>query len=834
MEFLRDSCGVTSLKNGCSEGTCGACTVLVGGVARRACRLTLAGVAGRTILTVEGLPERDAEIFVRAFAEAGAVQCGFCLPGMVISAKALLAKNPDPSAQQIKEAIRTNICRCTGYVKIEKAIKLAAAYLRGDSASFSSGFGVGARLPRIEAAEKVLGTGRYCDDLQVEGMLFGAVLRTPYPRALVKSIDTAAAYAHPGVGVVLTAADLPAARSWGFIVKDWPVLVGVGEHTRTIGDAVALVAASSRSAAREAADLIQVCYEELPPITSPEQALAEGAFPIHPGGNLLCTTRINHGDAQAALGISAHVVTNRYSTPATEHAFLEPESALAIPEPDGGVTVHVGSQSVYEDQHGIMAILGLPAKKVRVVGHLIGGAFGGKEDLSVQHHAALLALKAKRPVKLTLGRQESILVHPKRHAMEVELTTGCDADGKITAIKARIVADTGAYASLGPAVLERTCTHIGGPYHVPHADITGLAVYTNNPPAGAFRGFGVTQAAFACETNLDLLADLCGLSPWEIRYRNALEPGLTGATGQVADAGTAIKETLLAVKKIYTDHPMAGIACALKNTGIGVGLPDISRVKIQVTKGKVVALTSAACVGQGLATIVTQIVCEAANLPKEVVEVPLPDTSLTPDAGTSTASRQTYFTGEAARQAALKLGKALENATLSDLEGATFYSEFVGHTDSLDSGKEHPVHHVAYGYATHVVLLDEKGRVERVVAAHDVGRAINPMAVEGQLEGGVAMGLGYALRESFPLVNGVPTVRFGTLGLLRSTDMPEIEVILVEKNPSAIAYGSKGVGEIAGIPVAPAAAAAYRRYDGKPRFTLPLEDTPYSRRKAHS
>lgn len=830
LDFLRDEAQVTSVKNGCSEGACGACMVLVEEKAMQACLLTMAKVNGKRLMTVEGLSDTEKEAYARAFAEAGAVQCGFCIPGMIISAKALLDKNLNPSAKEIKEAIRGNICRCTGYVKIEQAIGLAAGILRGESqAKPSVQAGIGTSLPRIDAREKVLGTGQYVDDMQIKSMLYGAVLRTIVPRALVKGIDVAAARAYPGVESVLTAEDVPGERYWGFIFKDWPALVAVGEETRYIGDAIALVAARSRKIAREALALIKVEYEELEPVTSPTFALTGEAPKIHPKGNLLTSTHIKRGNTEAALAKSAYVVTNRYSTPPTEHAFMEPESALAVPQGDDGITIYVGSQSVYEDQHGIMSILGLPAEKVRVISKLVGGAFGGKEDLSVQHHAALLAMKTQKPVKLTLTRQESILVHPKRHAMELELTTGCDAEGKITAVVARIVADTGAYASLGPPVLQRACTHIGGPYHVSNANITGLCVYTNNPPAGAFRGFGVPQAAFACETNLDLLARKVGISPWEIRYCNALEPGLVNATGQIADEGTAIKETLLAVRGVYESSPYAGIACVLKNTGIGVGLDDISRVKIKVANGSVLVLTSAACIGQGLATIVVQMVCETTGLPAELIEVASPDTFLTPDAGTTTASRQTLFTGEATRQAAIKLGQALEQATLAALEGSEYYGEYSGKTDPMDSAKPNPVSHVAYSYATHVVLLNEQGKVEKVVAAHDVGRAINPKAAEGQVEGGIAMGLGYALREDFPVQKGVPAVKYSKLGLFRSTDMPEIEVILVEKNPSPLAFGAKGVGEIAAIPVAPAVASAYYQFDGKIRLQLPLRETAYQK-----
>ena len=830
MDYLRDTLHITSLKNACAEGACGACTVLIDGKAMRACLLTLAKLTGKQVVTVEGLSEQEQDIYAWAFAEAGAVQCGFCIPGMVMSAKGLLDKKPNPTTKEIKEALRGNICRCTGYVKIEQAVMLAAKALRGEMPLKAvNDYGVGVSLHRVDARDKTLGTAEYVDDLFVPEMLHGAALRSSYARALVISIDISAAEALPGVKAVLTAKDVPGNRFWGFIFCDWPAVVAVGEETRYIGDALALVAATSRKIAREAVKLIRVEYEEREPVTSPAAALAPDAPAIHDKGNLLSETHIRRGNPEEALAGSAFVTTNRYTTPATEHAFMEPESALAIPADDGSLTIYVGSQSVYEDQHGIMSILGLPHEKVRVVSKMVGGAFGGKEDLVVQHHAALLAYHTKQPVKITLSRQESILVHPKRHAMELEVTTGCDEKGNITALVARIVADTGAYASLGPPVLQRACTHIGGPYQVPNVDITGLCVYTNNPPAGPFRGFGVPQAAFACEGNLDILASKVGISPWDIRYLNALEPGKVNATGQIADEGTAIKETLEAVRDVYESNRLSGIACSLKNTGIGVGLSDIGRVKIRITKGKAHVLTSAACIGQGLATVVTQLVCEATGLPLESVEVAAPDTWLTPDSGTTTASRQTLFTGEATRQAALLLQQALVYASIADLEGREFYGEYSGITDSLSSPKDNPVSHVAYSYATHVVVLDEAGKVKKVVAAHDVGRAINPKAIEGQIEGAIAMGLGYALREDFPLDKGVPQVRYGTLGLFRSTEMPEIECIIIEKNPSPLAYGAKGVGEIATIPVAPAVASAYYRYDNKLRFDLPLRETAYKK-----
>ncbi|SPE22834.1 Xanthine dehydrogenase family protein, molybdopterin-binding subunit [Candidatus Sulfotelmatomonas gaucii] len=831
MEYLREDAHLTSVKDGCDEGVCGSCSVIVNGKAVRACTHSVAKVNGKSVITAEGLSARERDVYGWAFGEVGAVQCGFCMPGMVMSAKALLDANLAPTEADVKRAIRYNVCRCTGYVKIERAIQLAAHALRSGETHLaeSAGANVGERTARAEAKEKLLGTGEFVDDLRVPGMLFGAVLRAKYPRALLRKIEIAPARAVPGVEAVLTAKDMPGERLLGHVVHDWPVMIAEGEETRYVGDAIALVAAKTKAAAREAVDRIRVEYEEREPVLSPQAAMADGAPRLHPGGNLLATTVLKRGDVDCALAEAAHVVTQHYSTPRHEHAFLEPESALAVPEPGGSMTVYTAGQGVYDDRREIVRMLGVADEKVRVISKYVGGGFGGKEDMSVQHHAALLAWRTGKPVKLTFSRAESMRVHPKRHPMEMEYTTACDKNGKLTAVRVRIVADTGAYASLGGPVLQRACTHAAGPYQIDNVDIEGRAIYTNNIPSGAMRGFGVTQTCFAMESNLNLLAVKVGISPWEIRFRNAIEPAGVLSNGQIADGGTALKETLLAVKDVIDAHPDAGIACAFKNTGKGVGVNDVGRVKLRVDGGRVVICTSAACMGQGIATVLLQMVAETAGLNKSLLAVHCPDTSVTPDSGTSTASRQTTITGEAARRAASALKQELNHLLLAELDGHEFLGEYDCVTDPMTCDKPNPVSHVAYGYATQVVILDNQGKVQKVIAAHDVGRAINPNGVEGQIEGGVVMGMGYALTEEFPLRNGAPAVTFGRIGLLRSTQTPEIECRIIEKNQSELACGAKGVGEIVSIPTAPAIACAYWRRDGKLRTRLPLKDTPYSR-----
>ena len=538
--------------------------------------------------------------------------------------------------------------------------------------------------------------------------------------------------------------------------------------------------------------------------------------------------KIQRGDVEKALQESAYTVTNTYETPPQEHGFLEPESALAVPE-DDTLVVYTGGQSIYDEHREIKMLLGITDDtKLRVKSAYVGGGFGGKEDMSVQHHAALLAYLTKVPVKVTFTREESLKYHPKRHPMKMEMTTGCDKEGKLTAMRLRLVADTGAYASLGGPVLQRACTHAAGPYNYQNIDIVGTAVYTNNVPCGAFRGFGVVQTMFATECNLNQLAEKVGIDAFEMRYRNALRPGQVLPNGQIADEGTGIVETLEAVKDAYyADYQHAGIACAIKNAGVGVGVPDTGRVKLKIVDGKVSLRTSAACMGQGIASTMRAICCETTGLSPSDVIVAAPDTAITPDSGTSTASRQTVITGETTRRVSLKLKKALEEHTLNQLEGEEFFEEFVGVTDPMGTDKPNPVSHLAYGYATQVVFLDDDGNVKKVIAAHDVGKAVNPLNVEGQIEGGVVMGLGFGLTEDLKMAEGTPHVKYGTLGLWRATDIPEVETILIEKNHAELAYGAKGVGEIPLIPTSPAVQNAYYKRDGIFRTKLPLEHTAY-------
>lgn len=838
MDFLREDLHLTGTKNGCNQGSCGACTVLMNGRASKACLFNLDKLEGKEVTTIEGVSQRHKDVYAYAFAKAGAVQCGFCIPGMVMSMHGLLNKKTEPSEEEIRKTLRGNICRCTGYVKIIQAIQRAAKMLREDTpipVELASGK-LGTDLKRVDADEKTLGTGIYVDDITIDGMLYASAIRSHYPRAKVLAIRTAQAKAHPDCEAVLTAADVPGNNKIGHLefISDWDVLIPEGEVTRYVGDAIVLVVSKNKATLEEIKELVEIDYEELPPILSCEEALAEGAPAIHEKGNILSHEHLVRGNAQEQLAASEYVVTQHYSVPINEHAFMEPECAIAMPEGETGILLYSAGQSIYDEQREVARMLGLEKEKVHVQAKLVGGGFGGKEDMSVQHHAALAAWCLQKPVKVLFTRQESLMVHPKRHGMEMDFTTGCDAQGNLTAMKAVIYADTGAYASLGGPVLQRACTHAAGPYKYQHIDVEGFAVYTNNPPAGAFRGFGVCQTAFAIENNLNLLAEKVGLSQWEIRYKNAVEAGDALPNGQIVSHNSALKETLLAVKESYETATVAGISCFFKNSGIGVGLPDFGRCIVSVEAGKVHVRTSAACIGQGMATVTTQVACETLNLPPEMIVAEAPDTRRTPDSGTTTASRQSLFTGEATRRAAMQLRYELDmGRPLVDLEGKEFYGEYSAETDPLINDKKNPVSHAGYGYASEVAILDEKGKVTKIAAAYDIGQVVNPKAAEGQIEGGIVMGMGYALTEKFVLEDGYVKAKYATLGLLNATQVPPIEIHLIqaENIHDGLAYGIKGVGELATIPTAPALAAAYYAWDGKLRPTLPMTDTFYQKKK---
>lgn len=841
LRFLRDEMHLTSVKDGCSQGACGACTVLIDGETCKACVLQTDRLEGRSIITVDGLSKWESEVYTYAYGEAGAVQCGFCIPGMIMCTKGLLDRNPDPTEEEIKYALRNNYCRCTGYVKIIAAVKLAAKIMRAGKipAAGADDWLLGSRVHRLDVEEKVLGYGKYPDDYYLDGMCYGTALRSKYPRARVLSIDTTAAKALPGVIDVFTAADIPGENKIGHLKHDQYTMIPVGGLTHYLGDAIALVAAEDMETAEKAKKLIKVEYEVLPAVHNIQEAAAEGAPLVfdEETTNVQAYKHVSRGNADEAISKAAHVISHHFETPWTEHAFLEPECAVAYIDDDGDVMIISTDQSAYCTFHESSLMLG--TDKVKCQNALVGGGFGGKEDMTVQHLAALITYLTRRPVKVRLTRAESLLIHPKRHHFEMDFTMGCDEEGHIMGVKAKVASDTGAFASLGGPVLERACTHAAGPYAYENFEIEGRAYYTNNPPAGAFRGFGVTQTCFATETLLNMMADEIGITPWEIRYRNAIRPGGVLPNGQIVDESTGLVETLEAVKEEYEAALAAGkpvgIACAMKNAGVGVGIPDWGRVKLIVEgDAKLHIYSGASCIGQGLGTVLVQMTVTNTDLTRDDIVYERSNTWIAPDSGTTSGSRQTMITGEACRRACEKLMEAKgSDKSLKDLIGQEFYGDYLAKTDPLGADVPNPVSHVAYGYATQVCILNEKtGKIDRMIAAHDVGKAVNPLSCEGQIEGGVVMSIGYAVREKYPIdENCKPIEKYGSIGLFRAHEIPKIDAIVIDKPGLNVACGAIGIGEITSIPTAPAITDAYYRYDGSRRYVLPIDNTPYERKE---
>jgi len=901
-ELLRQRLRLTGTKIGCNEAECGVCTVLVDGEPVLSCTYPAARAEGKSILTIEGLAglfrnrgseldrgERRLHPLQEAFVIHGAVQCGFCIPGQIMTAFALLQRNPDPTEDDIRYALKDTLCRCGGYPTIIRAIQAAAHAIRSGGSvsppplkpqSLSGWSVVGTFQPRPDAIEKVTGEAKFTDDLHFEGMLHARVKRAGVPHAFVKGIDVERARAFPGVVAVLTAEDIPGERYHGLVTKDWPILVGVGERVRYVGDALALVAAESREIATQALDLIEVVFEPQPVVADPVYAGDPRAPSLHPSGNLLKHIKVRKGDVNQGFSEADVILEHTFYTAMTDHLFLEPECSIARPLPDGRMEIYVGSQIPYADRHEVARALGWPEERVRVVGQLMGGGFGGKEDIAGQIHAALLANATGRPVKLLFDRRESLLVHPKRHATQIRVKVGARGDGRLTAVETELYGDTGAYASLGEKVMTRATTHSSGPYEVPHARADCYAMYTNNPPAGAFRGFGVTQSAFAIESMMDMLASQLNMDPVELRRRNALRVGSVTNTGQVLRESVGLLECIDRVdqemRRLAGGDPFKprivegaphlvrawGFAVAYKNTGLGGGAPDKAGAEVELfADGSLEVRTSSAELGQGLVTVLQMIVAEEFGVPPSRVRVLVMDTDRTPDGGPTTASRQTYVTGNAARKAAQALRQAIATTLaekydqppesvrfvegLAQVNGHTIplgevvgYMKSEGHeprvlyeywappTQPLGEGGDM---HFAFSFAAQaaeveVNTLTGEVRVLRVIAANDVGKAINPLGLQGQVEGGVMMGIGNALTEHFIVENGqVFTDRMARYRIPSIMYTPEITSIIVEHPTTEGPYGAKGVGEIVSIPTTPAITNAIYHAVGVRVDRLPVD-----------
>ena len=836
LTYLREHEGIISPKNGCApQAACGACVVDLNGKAVLSCVTPMQKVNNGQVTTVEGLGDYRRDVFANAFVARGGVQCGFCIPGIVMQSNALINKNPSPTRDDVEKALTPNLCRCTGYKKVIDAVMDAAEAIRNEEEIRPpNGNGrIGTRLPKYQARRLVLGEHEYVDDIRLKGMKHGALRFSDHPRAVVLSVDTDAAAALPGVISIVTAADVPGQRVLGLIRRDWPLLVAPGETTRYIGDVISGVVAESEAIARQAVDLIKVEYEVLEPVTSPAAALADTAPKIHEGGNILAKTVTSRGSVEEARAASAFVAAGEFETQRIEHGYMEPEAAIAYPQ-EGGIALLSQGQGIYDDREQLADLLGLAIDDVRVTLVPNGGGFGGKEDLTVQGHAALMAYLVGAPVKVRLTRDESIMMHPKRHPIWMDYEIGCDAKGKLTFVKVQFVGDTGAYASVGMKVLERSAGHATGAYHFPVTDVQATAVYTNNIPCGAMRGFGVNQAAFGLESLIDDLCEQGSFDRWQFRYDNALVDGDMTATGQVIEGGAGARETLLAVKDEFYNAKYAGLACGIKNTGIGNGMPDESTAMISIIAADKVLIDHGWTeMGQGVNTIATQVVCEETGIDPAIIEVRI-DTIAEQLSGMTTASRATSLVGNALIDASRQLKEDLKDSTLAELAGRQYKGKWVVDWTTKPGAMVDKVYtHYSYSYATQLVILDEDGQIAKIVAAHDAGKVFNPMLFEGQLEGSLHMGLGYAISEDLPMENGrLLSTRLRKCGILRAKEMPEIEVIGVEVPDPYGPYGAKGVGEIGLVPTAGAVANALYQYDGLRRHKLPMKLPKKSRRVA--
>jgi xanthine dehydrogenase molybdenum-binding subunit len=840
LEVLRETFKLKSVKEGCGpQKECGCCLVLIDGQPKVTCSVKISQVNGRSILTLEGVSDNERRLYSDAFQAAAGLQCGFCTPGLVLRIKHLTDQDRPLSRGEIAKALDGHLCRCTGYVKIIDAVELIHAAKRGAAlpARVEHG-GVGCNLARYQGGELAVGARPFVADIDVPDLLYGVVVLSPHARAKVVRIDTAKARALPGVAAVATARDVPGDRWVGQIYKDWPCFVAEGEEVRCVGDVVAAVAADSMRTAREAAALVAVEYNVLPPVLDPAEAIKPGAPQVNPKhANVLSVTGFAHGDIDAALAASAHVVTGTWVTQRIEHLFVEPEAALAVPLPDGRLHLYSQGQGIFEDRRQVASVLGEPEDRVFVELVPNGGAFGGKEDMTIQAQTALLARLTGRPVRVVLNREESIRMHPKRHPLTMTYAVGCNADGRLTAAKIDILGDSGAYASVGGKVLERAAGHACGPYRVPALAIESVAAYTNNPPCGAMRGFGVNQTSFAIEGCIDLLAAKVGLDGWEMRWRNIVRVDDHFATGQILDKSVGVEKTLLAVKDDYyaarTRGRAVGIACGLKNSGLGNGAIEYGKCRLVVKDdGTIDLFNSFTEMGQGLLTILTQCAVEVTGLPAGIFR-PKVDSRFELGAGQTTGSRATLLAGRAAVDAATKLKADLDRGvSLRDLAGRVYAGE-VRIDDTTPPGETRNGRiktHTTFGWATQVVILNESGAVEEVIAAHDVGRALNPQQCEAQIEGSVVMGLGYALTEELPCKDGMPvTFKLREIGVLRAQHTPKIKVVLVEEPEPEGPFGAKGIGEIGLVPTAGAVAGALEAFDGIRRMRLPMKDSAAAR-----
>ena len=824
---LRDELGIISPKDGCSpSGQCGCCTVIMNDKARISCQLSVERAEDAKIQTLEGIDPEELDRMGAAFAACGALQCGFCTPGIMIRTKVLIDKKGDKLEREYAARhLGAHLCRCTGYIKILDAMEALA---KDNIPAATPLEGIGSSGWKYEAEDLATGRRPFIDDMQPDGLLHGAFKLSEHARAEIISIDTSAAESLKGVVRVVTASDVPGDLRVGLIHKDWPVFIPVGGRTSYLGDVLALVVATDRTTARKAAELVDITYKELPVITDPIKAIDSDENAVWGlEGNILSTSSYTRGDPAASFNDCAHVVSETFQTQRVDHAFVEPESTLATLDNAGNLYVYSGGQGIWDDRNDIARVLGIDPSEVTVELVSNGGAFGGKEDMSNQAQTALAAWLLQKPVKTTLSREESLLIHSKRHPIKLHYKAGCNKDGELQALSVHMVGDSGPYASVGMKVLERAAGHASGPYVVPNIEVEAIAARTNNSVCGAFRGFGANQAQFAMEGVMDRLADLVGISGWEIRNRNVITSGSVWGPGQIMDEGSlGARACLNAVKDAYdtaaSNGKAVGIGLGLKNSGLGNGFKEVAKAVIRFCEdGRVQVRHCWTEMGQGVHTVAAQVAIEELGVSASSIDV-IVDTTRELGAGQTTGSRGTLMGAGAVRDACQK---AIEGGREIGIDYEGEYR--VDWTNALSENVENPIIHSTFGYAAQVVILDpESGDIEKVIAAHDVGKAVNPMLCEGQIEGAVHMGLGYALSEGFPCdETGRPkNTTLKSLGVIRPKDMPPVDVILVESPEPNSPYGIKGVGEIGLVPTAGAVAAAFFSYDGQWRTELPIQN----------
>ncbi len=866
LKVIREDFRLTGTKEGCGENVCGSCTVLIDGEPRNSCMLPVRKVEGRSVLTIEGVGTKDApDAIQRAFVEVGAAQCGFCTPGMVLTAKSILDKNPNPTREEARRGIKRVLCRCTGYKKIIDGILLAAEVRRDPGAikeKAVSEYRLGGRIPQLNSWDKVTGVLRFTQDIYLEDMCHAKVLRSPHYHARVKGIDTSEAEAMHGVVAVATAKDLNGPNRVKYIFHDFRVIAD--DKVRYPGEPVAIVVARTEAIAEAAMSRIKVDYELLPAVTDPFDALIPGAPEVQEGdypGNMLFYQNLLRGDVEQGFKEADIIEENTFTTPANAHGYVEPDAGVAYIDEEGRIVIYACGQAPHYHRDEVARVLGLGTDEVRVVEDGTGGGFGARIDPFIQVLLGLAVFKARVPVRLQFTPEENFIGTCKRHPFTIKLKTGVRRDGTITAHYAEIMGDSGPYALASPGVLMRAVVHSYGPYEIPNVEVHGRMALTNNTPSSAMRGFGVSQMCFAVESQINRICARLGMSVFDFARLNGFNQGTVTATGQLIREPNGYREVIDAIENHWATYDRAtapeklaalpphikrGKGFATTWYGIGkTGLLNLSRCNVEITdNGMLLVKEGAAEIGQGSNTVMVLIAAEEMGMTVDKVKIISADSLLTPDSDLTCASKHTFYTGNATLLACKDLKKKILDAASKVLEAdaglletgngrvfvsgepdraityvqlkergfdLTGFGEFAIPLDLLDQETGQGTLYVVFTYGAAVVEIEVNTltgeiKVLDAAVAFQCGRAINRLAMEGQMEGGVGMGVGYALMEEY--VTG-KTKSYKDYRLPRSTDVPvDINTYVVEVPQGPGPFGAIGMGEAAHFPMAPAILAA--------------------------